>query len=315
MEHPGTRMTATAMNPRKTTWMLLVLLGTLAVWAPTQSRLQEERLSLTHARAQLEGEQQRSAAAAAALQQLREELDAERQRRDAALAEATKAEAAVDQIHPFARWSLPPATLPDWNPASPFVWLRKESLPGFPVPAFQDDGTLLPQVASVLMVGGEQLRKLNDALHGCLTRYRDVELSKVELTEDHLPGIGGQEGEKITIRVPALPEEGAKAKEEFVAVLTQALGEQRSTLLLKLADSWLDQQLSQSGSETKTISVLLGPQGGGNVSVKAGNGWLSAGFDGRRPEQLFNYVPRHLAPFFQPLLDRSASEPRPETHP
>jgi hypothetical protein len=210
---------------------------------------------------------------------------------------------------------VPPDKLPDWNSASPFVWLRKELLPEFPAPAFQEDGGLLPQVAGVLLVGRDQLRELNRALQGCLARYRERELSKAEFVNDHLPGTGGEEGETLTVRVPASPEEGARAKEEFARALTDTLGEQRASLLLRLADGWLEEQFSTSSTEARTVSVALRPGGSGNVTVKAGTSWLSAGFDGSHPEQIFNYVPRHLAPLFQGLLDRSTSNVDPAPPP
>jgi hypothetical protein len=295
------------MTLRKSILVALILIVAFALWAPRQWQLNRTRRAVSDINAQSASLEQQIAAIASDLESVQHELTAEKLRRNQALAEVATASSSLAKVNPESRWATPPANLPEWNPDSPFIWLRKEVLPEFPVSPFLASGELRPEVSYVLTVSPAQQRTLNAALSQCLRRYREIETSKVERLEEHLPGIADRPGAKATIRVPPLPDEGARAKEEFAAALTGSLGEQRAELLLKLGDSWLDEQLSQSGKEPKTISVLRRPDGSGNVSIKAGGSWMSVGLDKGHPEMLWEYVPKHLASFFTEVLSETGN--------
>jgi hypothetical protein len=228
-------------------------------------------------------------------------LAAENSRRSQAVSDLSKAQHALDEKYPDARWTTPPTSLPDWNPESPFIWLRKEMVPRFPVQAFTDTGELQAEIPYVMTIDAGTTRALNEKLKRLLAEYRALEVAKAERTEEHLPGIAGEKGDKLTIRVSSLPVEGAQIRQQFESALTDALGEQRATLLQQVSSTWLDIQFARFGTEPKTISLLRRPGGDFNISIKtAGGNWSSMGGPARIVK---HQIPPHFLPLFAPLLD------------
>jgi hypothetical protein len=281
----------------------LILLGTLAIWIPRQRLLNHTRRDVVEVRRQLAAMENRSDAAA--LETAQRELKAENSRRERAVVDLSNAERALAKANPETRWATPPASLPEWNPESPYVWLRKEMVPRFPVQAFTEDGELQPEIANVLMIDPATVRLLNEKLKQHLADYRALEVAKAERSEEHLPGIANERGEKLTIRVQPLPEDGARIKQEFETDLTQALGEQRATLVEQVSKNWIDTQFAQFGAEPKIISVLRRPGGDLNISIKSGGNWMSSG--GSTASVLYQ-IPPHFRPMFATILEPAATK-------
>jgi hypothetical protein len=289
------------MRVRKTPLGLLILLVTLTVWIPQRHRLVQSRLALADAKAQRVRLDERIATATAALESTRRQLHGQRTRRTETLAAAAKVEQALAPVDPESQWVAPPDTWPDWNDESPYVWLRKETLPKVGVKVFTDDGELRPEVASVLMANAEQQRALNTAAPRLLAEYRALEVANAERTDEHLPGIAG-DGLKMTIRINPMPEEGARLKQEFETALRSELREQRADLVMKLSEGWLDSQFSRFGQVPKAISVIRHPDGTFNVNIRSGFSSTSVG----GTPTIDEYIPPHLLPLFSDLMDQAA---------
>jgi hypothetical protein len=289
-------------SPRRIAIALLIVSAAFCVWIPHQLKLRESRIRLNDARTELILLSNRLAVAAEALESTRHDLKSETDTRNQALADVAKAERALAASNPEARWAVPPATLPEWNAESPYVWLRKEMMPRFPVPAFSEEGGLQPEIAYIFTLDPATQRDLNQKLKACLAEYRSLEAAAAKRSDEHLPGIAGQTGEKMTLRVQPLPEEGARIKAQFEAALLQALGEQRTTLLKRIGENWLDSQFAQFGAETKIISVLRRPGGNISISIKTGNNWFSTDSPA---EHMKNYLPPHLRSLFSEVFDKA----------
>ncbi|HYG35824.1 MAG TPA: hypothetical protein VEC99_13620, partial [Clostridia bacterium] len=179
---------------------------------------------------------------------------------------------------------------------SPYVWLPKRLLPVLPAKVFDSEGALRPEVAKVLCLDANAQHALNEKLANILGEYRALELKNAERTEEHLPGI--ENGQTVTIQVPALEKEAGELKQQFNAAIREAFGQQRADFIFQRTDGWFDSTRNQFAQEPKTISVVRHPNGTYNVSVKCGNSWLSTG----GAIELNHYIPAHLLPIFQEAL-------------
>ena len=298
----GLPVNFSAMRVRKTTLVLLVLLAAFAVWIPQRHRLAQARLALVEAEMHRVKLDDRIAAATAALEFTRRQLHEEHARRAETLAAVAKVERELARVDPESQWVAPPASSPDWNAESPYVWLRKDMLPKLGVKVFTDNGGLRPEIASVLTASHEQQRALNTALPRLLAEYRALEVANAERTDEHLTGIEG-EGPKVTIRIKPMPEEGAQLKQQFEAALRDELGAQRSELLMQLSESWLNQQLNHFGAEPTTISAMRDPNGRYSISIKSGGSWWTH----RGVPRIDDHIPPHLLPLFSDILSPTDS--------
>lgn len=291
------------MKLNKLTLVGLILAATTTAWTIREGGLRQTRRAIADARVQASAAEERARLAEDELVAVQTRLAEARRRHDVTQAEVAAATRELAKRDPESAWTEPPESLPQWSAESPFVWLRKEIVPKLPVEAFQSTGELRPEVAYVLTLDSTQQEALNTALRRCLNDYRKIETAHVERLEEHLPGIAGQDGERLTIRVTPVPEAGTNARREFEAALRNALGDQRTDLLLEVSEDWLSSEFSGATTETKTISVLRRPGGSLDISIKSGNSWLSTGVPKDRPEMINHYIPPHLQPFFREFLE------------
>lgn len=285
------------MRSSKPILIASLLLAAFVLWMHGQWRLRIIQEALAEARVRETDLQQQVHAAKARAEGLREELRRRSHQRDQAQIAAAKAERQLAQAVPDSNWVEPPTALPEWNPASPYVWLRKDIVPRLSVPAFNDHGEILPEVAAVLNTGPGTRVRLNERLKELLRQYQELELAAAELLEQPLPGLGSP-GPSITVRLQ-VPEEAARLKQAFESELRQELGDQRADLLLQTASGWINSKFGSLGEEAKTISVARHDNGTYNIAVKFAGSWMSVG--GVR--ELTDYVPSHLLPLFHDLGD------------
>jgi len=290
------------MRTRKTTLIVLILLAALTVWIPRQRKLAQARLAVAEADAQLIKLSERIEAATAALESVRREWRAQRANRAETQAAVAKAEQELEGVDTESRWVAPPSALPDWEAESPYVWLRKETLPGLEVSAFTDNGELRGEIATVLTATESQRRALNVALPRLLAEYRALEMANAERIDEPLPAMG-DDGAKVTVRINPMAEEGARLKQEFKAALRSELGEQRAELLMQLSAVWLDSQFNRFGAEPRTISVTRHPNGTYDISSRSANG---SSFVGSTPKIYDEYIPAHLLPLFNDVVSEAA---------
>ncbi len=270
-----------------------------------QARLNRLRSALAQTHSQQLRLGERTDALMAELGSAHAELLAAKASRTRADADVAALEQQLAKIDPEIRWALPPTTLPDWNAESPYVWLRKDMLPRLPVSVFTDTGEINSEVALVLTADAKQQQRLNATLARLLSDYRALETAQAHRTEDHLPGIAGQDGLKTTVQVDPMPEQGAQVRKQFESALRDELGRQRADLLLQTGEAWLESEFSSSGTEPKTISVIRHPNGSYNISIKSGGSWLSTG----GPAQVVtNQIPARFLPLFSDVLEPVAEQ-------
>jgi hypothetical protein len=290
--------------PRLTIAILTIAIA-LGIWIPFQVRLARAHRLLDDLRKQVVATDNRTAAARKALEMSRRELKTENARRERIAMDLATAEKALGKVDPETRWTTPPPTLPEWNPDSPYVWLRKEMVPRFPVEAFNEEGELSPEIAYVLMVDPKTLQTLNTKLKGYLAEYRALEVAKAERSDEHLPGVANEKGEKLTIRVQPLPEEGGRIKQQFENDLVNALGEQRATMVKQVSETWIDSQFAQFGAEPKTISIVRRSNGYFGLSTKSGSSWFSTA---GTAAMILRQIPPHFRPLFTTFLEPATAK-------
>lgn len=223
----------------------------------------------------------------------------EAQRANAGLVKAIRT---IEKKFPDGRWATQPENLPQWNPDSPYIWIRKDIMKRLPGPAFTAAGELDGRLEPIVTLEPAQLRQLNAELRQCLEAFRAAEASNVKTTDDHLSGVGGQDGEKVTIEVTLSREAGARAKSEFEDIVRRYLGAQRADIVLTVSANWIDSEFAQSNEQAKTITLVRKRNGGYDIAIRSGGSWLSTGFPKERRDSLKYYVPPHLIPFFSELL-------------
>jgi len=291
--------------PRRSILAGLIFMTTLAVWVPNQVNLNRDRKAIVETREQLRALREQTTAVENALESAQQEFATQEADRIRAVIELAKAEKEFAKVDPDSRWSEPPATLPDWNPDSPYVWLSKEMIAGLSLSSFNDSGGLDPEYGAILGIDPKTQTTLNGELRKLVADFRTLQATKAERTEDHLAGIAGQDGEKITIRVQPLPEEGARFKSQFEAALMNAMGEQRAKLVMETGEHWIDEEFLQYGTDPKTISVLRRPNDTYNLSIKSGGSWFNTG--GLRVDMLRSQIPANVRSLFEKFFEEKSA--------
>jgi hypothetical protein len=297
-------MNTTGLFGRRTIILLVVMIAS-ATGVSNQLRLVNSRKALEDAKGQLASIRSQLDTADAALLKARAELGNQNTERDRLVLKLAKSEREFAKIDPEARWVAPPASLPEWNSESPFVWLRKDMVSQLPVAPFMEQGQLRPEIGYLLTLDAATQQRLNQELKNILTEYRDLEAAKAELTDEHLPGIAGQQGEKITVQVRPQPADGARLKTRFETALKEAMGNQRAELLTQAGDVWINSEFAQFGSETKTVSLIRNRPGSYNISIKSGGNWFSTGGPA---DAVLPQIPVNLRPMFAPLLQNASED-------
>ena len=289
----------TSFRQSKIALIALILLSALALWIVQRANIGHLQAALVQAHAQQVQLDQRTGALNADLESARADLRLAHANRTRVETDVTAAEEQLARTDPDTRWAVPPASLPEWKAESPYVWLRKDMLPRLPVNVFTEQGTINPDMGAILTADANQQRKLNDTLSHLLADYRALEAAQAKRTDDHLPGIAGQEGLKETIQVDPMPEEGKRAQQQFESALTETLGHQRGKLLTQTASGWLYSQFSENGTQPKTISLIRHPNGTYNLSIQSAGSWMSTGGPA---SAVTNQIPGYLLPLFSDVL-------------
>ncbi|MBL9173944.1 MAG: hypothetical protein JNL10_10455 [Verrucomicrobiales bacterium] len=292
------------MNPLRNRLLLIGLLLALggALWWTIRSRLQARRAAVLQQEALAAHLQDLAASDRAKFGTLRSELDELRRTAAATSGRSTDPVRDEREPDPEARWAAPPEHLPDWNPASPYVWIPKSVLPSFPIEPFTDGGALASGLESVLAVDPDREKALTVALSRLLAAARERESEGVMLSTEHLPGIADRPGDKLTVVVPGQTDDGARLRTEAEQALRQSLGEARTDLLIHWGKRWLEEQFGNPAAEPKVYSVLRHPNDTYALSIKTSASWMSV--DGS--QTFIDYVPFHLRAWFTPLQPSSA---------
>lgn len=284
--------------------LLLAVLGLgLALWVTEDQRLRARRSALDAQAAELARVQELASAEREAADRLRQQLDAERQ---AAAGVSMRGAAGADPTGDLlseTRWNRPPASLPDWNRASPFVWIPKMLLPEIPIAPFNDAGSLQRGLGALLVLDPERERTLNQEMSRLVAEVRKAEAASAMLAPNPLPGIAAQSGDKLTLEVPGQTEASLRLRSEVESTLRTALGESRSELVLHWGKTWLDEQFGSSEAQPKIYSVVRHPDQTYGLNIKTGGSEMSVG----DVSSFMDYIPPHLRNWFEPLETPSAT--------
>jgi hypothetical protein len=285
--------------PRLTIIAAILLIAALWGWRG-QQRMAESRKRMAETEERLTAFKTECIALETQFQSMQSNVQRETIERNRVLSGLKNETLVVATNDPASLWVDPPSELPAWISESPYVWLSKETLSRLPITPFSDGGELEPLTAAVLNISDAERKQLNARLRVSLEEYRAAEAAQAQFTTNHLSGVSQFPGEKITITVEPLHEDGKRLQDQFVAALKSHLGDQRSDLISRLADRWLGDHFSHDGTEPKIISATRHENGTYNISVKTGGNSMSVG----GPMSLDEHIPAHLLPLFATLQSK-----------
>lgn len=288
----------------------LVLLAALAFWIPGRWDLLKARHALSDSKTRLADLQSGIAADQFALASaLRERETQYRARSEAAVAVA-RAQRELAKIDPESQWANPPASLADWNPASPYFWVPKEFLPklGLDVvietnldihsKVFTPNGGLTGEMASILAMDEQTCRAVNGQLERALADFHSLQIANVQQSDDSLGRTA--DSPVVTVKVEAMAEEGARLCDQITQILQQNLGPQRTSMVTNVGQWWFNRS-DISGQGPITVTVMRHPDG--KYMVKS----FSSGFFDKIPAgDAPRYIPDYLLPFFADILNPPA---------
>ena len=228
---------------------------------------------------------------------LRADLHRENQKANDLLAGAMAGEGRLAQGNPDARWVEPPAELPAWSKESPFIWLRKEALRHsiIQIPTLNRNGQLPPLLCQVLDVTAGEKSAVETATAKFLSDFGDSELAAAKVTENHLNGVAGLPGVKVTVEIPALPEAVDQLGSQVAQTLRAELGEQRASIVLDWGQA--DGNLfNLHTAAPKIISVRREPGGMMYIATQVGG---SLGGTTANDLRLEEHIPSSLLSLFQ----------------
>lgn len=276
--------------------MGLVFLAATAAWMHGHWQQFQSERALAEARVALAALQNRIDSDQAALAEARLEQKRQNQARSRLAADAAGARRQLALADPASQWARPPAALPDWNPKSPYIWVRKDLLASLHPPALNWQGALSRDAADILGLSEEDRVKLNQQVQGALDNFRSLQNSNAVVTNT-LPDGGAGDGPVVTITIPALVEEGEALQTQLTQILEQNLGRERAAVLTNAAADWLEGFALQ---EPDVFSVMQNPNGTYRVSSKSAND--SYTYDGISARGAYNHIPQNFAPVFTGIL-------------
>ena len=279
---------------------ILVLLMVMA--AAGWSRRWQQDISLarkSRANAQLElGElEKEKAITREQLTALERELGVVRSERDALLAIAADSSLEAGSRNRSAQWTRPPEQWPDWNAASPYVWLPKGTLNRIQAPVWGEKDELRDEVVALLSIQPDARDAIDATARRIMAEWHSAEAAGATLSPDHLPNLGGK-GEAVTVQVHSQPELAARLRRELHAVLEQQLGEQRAGLFEHFAEWRLDAEFGPE-KNPPTGPKIYSVRREGKLYCIATRGW--SGSMGTVGDWRKN-IPAHLHPIFAEAL-------------
>jgi len=223
---------------KKSTLPLLIILAALAFGIPARWRLMEARRALLNSQARLAELQKQIAADESSFDSARREQERQNRERARVTAAVAKAQANLSKIDPESQWASPPASLPEWNPRSPYIWVTKDSLALLHPVALDKEGGLTRDAAAILAVDEETRLAMNAHLERAVADFRSLQLSNAQVTEQPSDGSAGG-ASVVSVQIAAMPEQGAAFRDQIEQILEQDIGDQRAGLVTNMAADWL----------------------------------------------------------------------------
>lgn len=193
-------------------------------------------------------------------------------------------------------WMSPPATLPFWDPTSPYVWLRKDAFVRLPATPLTRDGALEHSVAEALSIPSATSNFIHQEISDALERQQEIELEQAKVRT--YPGAeGSKTPSRMDVEIPEMSEFNSSLRESLEKAIRAHLGEARGTLLAQLAASWLEEQFSVRAGAAKLYSVIGKPDGTYEIRQATAGGSMSSCCT----REFESYIPGHLRPLFKPM--------------
>jgi hypothetical protein len=200
-----------------------------------------------------------------------------------------------------AQWTRQPEQWPDWNAASPYVWVPKRALKRLQAPVWDNADRLRDEIVALLGIEPEARDAIDTVVRGTLGEWRSGEVAMAALSADPLPNLAG-EGEAVTVHVPPQPRLATRLRGELRFALRQHLGEQRADLFEHFASWRLD---AEFGSEAHPPSPdqfkIYSVRPSGKVYHIATKGW---GGSMATTGNWRQNIPEHLHPIFEEALKK-----------
>lgn len=261
-------------------------------WHLRGDRIQVKRHALAALQHRLNSATARSDSARRMAEDLRNELFALREKRLRTLVEVKRVTEQFAAPAVSDPWAELPSGENKWLPQSPYVWLSKATLQTLSSQPFTRRGELRPEYAEALAISEPQRRRVGEALQRVMKELEELQVAYAERSVS--PPSAEGESEKITVRIPPMPEHADRLQAQVEAALESELGVQRKELLLNLSRHVIDSKLKSFGTTEENISVKRTKYG--TFQIKWANGSMVSG-----PTRLDDNVPAHLLPFFAEL--------------
>jgi len=294
-------MPPSSLFVRLTVATLILAVG-LALWASRQAAVNRARQALTDELAERAALDERVAIARRAIDSARGEVAEQRSRRGAQMAAASRLRKELANATPESQWAEPPSDWPRWESASPYVWLRKGMLTKLPLARFNNDGGLSEEAAKVLDLTPTQVSSLNASLQQILATFRASQFARIE--KENGPPDSPSGDRTLTVKVPALPQDGAGFEQQFETALRNELGAERAEILIKANTNWLESQFDQGNASASTWSLTLHTNGLATLDTSDGRG--GSGSNSGSQGSIQKSIPPYLIPSFGDLLQSSA---------
>jgi hypothetical protein len=128
------------------------------------------------------------------------------------------------------------------------------------------------------------------------SEFGRAELAAAQTTENHLNGVAGLPGAKVTVEIPSMPGLANQLQAEFDQTLRSEIGAQRAALIEAWSAATLAGQLNFGAGQPAIISIRRAPDGGLYMAtLKGGSLGGTAGSD----ISLEDLVSPYLLPLFQ----------------
>jgi hypothetical protein len=127
--------------------------------------------------------------------------------------------------------------------------LPEKHFPKLKLAAVTEDYALNPDVAELLRITPEEEAMINDAL-----AYAEA---VVKIIEDESTTLASPNPDKVIVRIPAFPEEGAIVREDLYGALEITLGAHRFDRLMDVSEEELENSYHRFGDASRTIIFQL----------------------------------------------------------
>lgn len=285
------------MRTPRSLWILGLVVLALVFTRREQRAFQDRRERLERTRLEMLNLESQIAAERASQRALQDELDATLAANGATRANLARAEAQRAASDPEFRWAIAPATLPEWTPESPYVWIEKGILTALPMEPFTTSGQLHPWLPDVLAIEPESVRNLTAILHRHLQDLRAGEAEQVVVSQEVIGPASNGEERPVSIHVTLPYVDSSPIRAALESDLRRELGDSRADLVLNWGQAWLAEHFGDPVQTPRTYRVTRASDGTFAIETRTARG--SSSMNNIPDFTLF--LPEHLRTWFQPL--------------